>query len=418
LDPRSGERGCQYGLAAPGVGGMAPLVFDEMPHNSSEAVVVLFPEDSDSLVFSELVGLKVAWDEEMQSETHMHEGLLKQLARGGEDLEESASKDAYVEDEASRPDSPSEATAVVKNGGSMEELLPARADSVLEDSLEKEQNAEDQADVSKVEEVAVSKVEEVGTAAENADVIGAGGIFSQVLALESTAEFNGAGSSEAVKQILKELAECFSNGSISREFISSRVGQIIFDESDADEDEDDEGEEKVFGSSDPYLQHDFSPARSNSFSLLKLVVTAYPTEERTGEELEIGLGQKMAIAIIGKLLADSVLSLEQIVWSGLDSVSIYWPEVLLIIGPYGGLVQYKYGEPTKHIPECDGVRILFNSSMRVIHRASVLTTSFVGIGSKILAAFLYDVRDQCARQNKDSVRYGITGLTQWWLKAF
>jgi hypothetical protein len=64
---------------------MAPLVFDEMPHNSSETVVVLFPEDSDSLVFSE-VGLKLVWDEEMQSETHMHEGLLKQLARGGEDL--------------------------------------------------------------------------------------------------------------------------------------------------------------------------------------------------------------------------------------------------------------------------------------------------------------------------------------------
>jgi hypothetical protein len=277
----------------------------------------------------------------------------------------------------------------------MEEFLPARAGSVLEDSLEKEQKAEDQA--------AVSKVEEVGTTAKNADATGVGGIFSQLLALESTVEFNGVGSSEAVKQILKELVECFSNGSISREFISSRVGQIIFDESDAEEDEDDEGKEKVFGSSDPYLQHDFRPARSNSFSLLKLVVTAYPIEERNGGDLEIGLGQKMAVAIIGKLLADSVLSSEQIVWSGLDSVSIYWPEVLLMIGPYGGLVQYKYGEPTKHIPECDGVRILFNSSMRVIHRVSVFTTSFVGIGSKISAAFLYEVRYQCARQNKDSV---------------
>jgi hypothetical protein len=154
------------------------------------------------------------------------------------------------------------------------------------------------------------------------------------------------------------------------------------------------------------------------FHLLKLVVTAYPIEERNGGDLEIGLGQKMAVAIIGKLLADLVLSSEQIVWSGLDSVSIYWPEVLLMIGPYGGLVQYKYGEPTKHIPECDGVRILFNSSMRVIHRVSVFTTSFVGIGSKIPTTFLYEVRYQCASQNKDSVRYGITGLTQWWLKAF
>jgi hypothetical protein len=56
------------------------------------------------------------------------------------------------------------------------------------------------------------------------------------------------------------------------------------------------------------LQHDFRPARSNSFSLLKLVVTAYPIEERNGGDLEIGLGQKMAVEIIGKLLADLVLS--------------------------------------------------------------------------------------------------------------
>jgi hypothetical protein len=69
-------------------------------------------------------------DEEMQTETHMHEGLLKQLAQGGEALKESANKDdvgddvvalrgeeapeestmkdSDVEDEASRPHPPSE----------------------------------------------------------------------------------------------------------------------------------------------------------------------------------------------------------------------------------------------------------------------------------------------------------------------
>jgi hypothetical protein len=39
-----------------------------------------------------VVGLTVAWDEEMQSETHMHEGLLKQFTQGKVDLEESTSK--------------------------------------------------------------------------------------------------------------------------------------------------------------------------------------------------------------------------------------------------------------------------------------------------------------------------------------
>jgi hypothetical protein len=226
---------------------------------------------------------------------------------------------------------------VVKNGGSMEELLPASAGSVLEDSLEKEQNVEDQ--------VAVSKVEDVGTEAENVDTTRAGSILSQILALESNDEFNGAGSLEVVKPNLKEWTEGFSSGSSYRGFISSGVGQMIFDESDADEDEDDE--EKVFGSSYLYLQRDFSPARSNYFSLLKLVAMVYPTEERIGVELEIGLVQKMAVASIGKLLADSVLSSEQIAWSGLDSVSIYCSEVLLMISPHGDPVQYKYGETTK-----------------------------------------------------------------------
>jgi hypothetical protein len=64
------------------------------------------------------------------------------------------------------------------------------------------------------------------------------------------------------------------------------------------------------------------------------------------------------------------------------------------------------------------VRILSNSSMIVIHRVSVFITSSVGIGNKIPAALLYNVRDHYGRQNKGSVQLGITGLTQWWLNAF
>jgi hypothetical protein len=161
---------------------------------------------------------------------------------------------------------------VIKNGGSTEDFLPASACSVLEGRLEKEQNAEGR--------VAVSKV--------------------------------------------KELVEGFSSGSVSRDFISSRVGQMIFDES----------------------------------------------------------------------------------------------EMLFMSGPYGDSVQYKNGEPTKQFAKCDGVRILSNSSMIVIHRVSVFITSSVGIGNKIPAALLYNVRDHYGRQNKDSVQLGITGLTQWWLNAF
>jgi hypothetical protein len=72
---------CEHGVVSD-----VPCMLVGMPHQANT-----------HLMFSE-VGLKVAWDEEMQSETHMHEGLLKQLAQGGEDLEESTSKAADVED--------------------------------------------------------------------------------------------------------------------------------------------------------------------------------------------------------------------------------------------------------------------------------------------------------------------------------
>jgi hypothetical protein len=91
-------------------------------------------------MFNEM-GLKVAWDEEMQFESHTHEGLLQQLAQGEEVLDESDEKEGEVVDETSRSNSLSEAAAMVMHGGSMEELLLASAGSVIEDSLEKEQNA-------------------------------------------------------------------------------------------------------------------------------------------------------------------------------------------------------------------------------------------------------------------------------------
>ena len=90
---------------------------------------------------------------------------------------------------------------------------------------------------------------------------------------------------------------------------------------------------------------------------------------------------------------------EQIAWCGLDSVLLYWPEVLLMVGPNGDPVQYNYDEPIKLIPECDGVRILSNSSMEFLHRVPDCTTLIFGIGSMSPAALLYDARDHYDRQS-------------------
>ncbi|KAM0858443.1 hypothetical protein ACQ4PT_047830 [Festuca glaucescens] len=142
-----------------------------------------------------------------------------------------------------------------------------------------------------------------------------------------------------------------------------------------------------------------------------------------GEALEIGPVQKMAVSPNGKLLAafahdgrllviptdfsriifeyecDSALPPDQIAWCGLDSVLLYWPEVLLMVGPNGDPVQYNYDEPIMLIPECDGVRILSNSSMEFLHRVPDCITSIFGIGSMSPAALLYDARDHYDKQS-------------------
>jgi hypothetical protein len=45
-------------------------------------------------------------------------------------------------------------------------------------------------------------------------------------------------------------------------------------------------------------------------------------------------------------------------WCGLDSVLLYWDDVLLMVGPSGDSVSYFNDEPVIFIPECDGVRVL------------------------------------------------------------
>ncbi|XP_062230781.1 translocase of chloroplast 101, chloroplastic-like [Phragmites australis] len=139
-------------------------------------------------------------------------------------------------------------------------------------------------------------------------------------------------SSEAAKQIMKELAEG-SSGSVSgsRDYTNSMDGQIMLDDSEEDEDDDDndDGDEKGFdsaalaallkaatgassdgnitvasqdgsriftmdrpaglGSSAPSLRPTAprQPARSNLFSPSELAVTADPTEEMTEEEKKL-----------------------------------------------------------------------------------------------------------------------------------
>ncbi|CAN4104407.1 unnamed protein product [Withania somnifera] len=148
-------------------------------------------------------------------------------------------------------------------------------------------------------------------------------------------------------------------------------------------------------------------------------------EEDGVQEVGLGIGplQKMVVSQNGKLLAsfthdgrllvmstdfssiifeytcESSLPPEQLAWCGMDSVLLYWDDMLLMVGPYGDPVRYFYDEPVLVIPECDGVRILSNMSMEFLHRVPDSTVSIFQIGSTLPAALLYDALDHFDRRS-------------------
>jgi Toc86/159 family protein import component len=332
-------------------------------------------------------------------------------AAASEAPEESTNMDADLEDEAAKAQPSSETSTVVSghpqsdfvsysvdasddkqmttnlngapiqvvNAGSAEEPSPAGTDIVIEDSLEKEQNAEEQAATSEAVEDA-EEVENGAAAPELAaeasngnngadETKGATEVavadheeeagVSDIIEAEAVADVeDGVGneadddddddddransdtsparvaileSSEAAKQIMKELAEGSSSGLVSgsRDFTESMDGQIMLDDSEDDDDDEEDGDEKGFdsaalaallkaatgGSSDGNItvaSQDGSriftmdrpaglgssaaslrptaprqPARSNPFSPSELAVTADPTEEMTEEEKKL-----------------------------------------------------------------------------------------------------------------------------------
>ncbi|KAH7833581.1 hypothetical protein Vadar_007860 [Vaccinium darrowii] len=83
----------------------------------------------------------------------------------------------------------------------------------------------------------------------------------------------------------------------------------------------------------------------------------------------------------------------------MDSVLLYWDDMLLMVGPYGDPVRYLYDEPITLIPECDGVRILTNTSTEFLQRVPDSTVSIFKIGSTLSAALLFDALDHFDRRS-------------------
>ncbi|KAL6553851.1 vacuolar protein sorting-associated protein 16 [Orobanche minor] len=103
--------------------------------------------------------------------------------------------------------------------------------------------------------------------------------------------------------------------------------------------------------------------------------------------------------VIIEYACESALPPDQLAWCGLDSVLLYWDDMLLMVGPYGDPVSYIYDEPITLIPECDGVRILSNTSMAFLHRVPDSTVSIFQIGSTVPSALLYDALEHFDKQS-------------------
>ncbi|KAK4278953.1 hypothetical protein QN277_016723 [Acacia crassicarpa] len=145
--------------------------------------------------------------------------------------------------------------------------------------------------------------------------------------------------------------------------------------------------------------------------------------QQLGAEVLRGPLQKMVVSRDGKWLAsfthdgrllvttsdltgviierecESALPPGQVAWCGMDAVLLYWDDMLLMMGPDGDPVRYFYDEPIILIPECDGVRILSNTSMEFLQRVPDSTVSIFTIGSTSPAALLYDALDHFDRRS-------------------
>ncbi|RIB09211.1 Vps16, C-terminal region-domain-containing protein, partial [Gigaspora rosea] len=101
---------------------------------------------------------------------------------------------------------------------------------------------------------------------------------------------------------------------------------------------------------------------------------------------------------------------QQLVWCGIDSVVLYWDNLLLMIGPFGDWVRYPYDDAIYLITEIDGVRIFSSDRCEFLQKVPNVTEEIFKIGSTAPAAMLFDAlehfdkRSPKADENIRSIR--------------
>lgn len=87
-------------------------------------------------------------------------------------------------------------------------------------------------------------------------------------------------------------------------------------------------------------------------------------------------------------------------WCGNDAILLFWPQILLLIGPDGDFVKFSYDDPMVHlVPECDGVRIVSTDLCEFIHKVPSSLKDIFEIGSVSPSAMLYDATEAFENQS-------------------
>ena len=58
----------------------------------------------------------------------------------------------------------------------------------------------------------------------------------------------------------------------------------------------------------------------------------------------------------------------QLAWCGPEAVVMYWPGLLLMVGPRGDFERFEAPHPVQLVEECDGLRLLSRTKCEIIQR--------------------------------------------------
>lgn len=84
---------------------------------------------------------------------------------------------------------------------------------------------------------------------------------------------------------------------------------------------------------------------------------------------------------------------DQMAWCGNDSVCVFWPGLLLVVGPKGETLKYECDEFTHLVQEIDGLRVISQSVCELLQKVPPATEQVFSSGSISPGARLHDAND-------------------------